>query len=453
MTSLALRRALGVEPAVGAVLLTRLLPVLAAPATMWLVATRRPLAEQGFYVILQNVQALAQLAELGLGALVVQFVAHESPTLGWADDGGLIGKTRTLDRIAEFLPAALRWYTRAALALLLALLAGWMLFHAEARESGVAVAGPWASVVVATALYLLLIPLICLAEGAGLLVTVQRVRSTQALAAVGALWLGILAYDALWGMALFAVVWLAVPLAWLFHAHRGLLRQAVHWIRHPHPNADATTALAARYSGVQRRTAASSLALWAAPQSLAPALLVFHGAAAAGRAGFSLALATAPVTLGTAWLFARYPRLGAHVATGDMAARDALARRAMSQALAVCALLGAVVTAAVAVLYVVAPTLATRVMPAAATGALAAAALGWVAIQGWAAWLRAERQEPLTVAIVSGSLIVIGATVGFAAVSDARTTVAAYALAVLAAAAPLAAVSFSRVRRGTRTAA
>ena len=101
MTSLALRRALGVEPAVGAVLLTRLLPVLAAPATMWLVATRRPLAEQGFYVILQNVQALAQLAELGLGALVVQFVAHESPTLGWADDGGLIGKATTLDRIGR----------------------------------------------------------------------------------------------------------------------------------------------------------------------------------------------------------------------------------------------------------------------------------------------------------------------------------------------------------------
>jgi len=42
MTSLALRRALGVEPAVGAVLLTRLLPVLAAPATLGRLDLQQP---------------------------------------------------------------------------------------------------------------------------------------------------------------------------------------------------------------------------------------------------------------------------------------------------------------------------------------------------------------------------------------------------------------------------
>lgn len=452
MTSLTLRRFLNVEPAVGAVFIARLLPVLAAPATMWLVATHRPAAEQGFYVILQNVQALAQLAELGLGALVVQFVAHESPALRWMDDGALSGEPNALDRIARLLPAALHWYARAALVLLLAIPTGWILFRSEARDTGVAIAGPWASVVVATALYLLAIPLVCIVEGAGRLVTVQRVRSTQALAAVASLWVGIVVKDALWGMTLFAVAWLAVPLVWLARSQRGLLRQAFAWVLHPRRHDEPTFGLVERYARVQARTAASSIALWAAPQSLAPALLVFQGAASAGRAGFSLALATAPATLGTAWLFARYPRLGAHVASGDLVARDALARRAMTQALAVCALIGVCVTAAVALIGFIAPSLAERALSPNATGMLAASALGWVAIQGWAAWLRAERREPLTGATVAGALVVIGVTIASAAAADAPTTAAAYATVVLAAAAPLAALSFARARRDARAA-
>jgi hypothetical protein len=446
LTSPTLHRALRAEAAVGAVFAARLLPLLAAPITMWLVATRRPAAEQGFYVIFQNVQALAQLAELGLGALVVQFVAHETSALVWSPNGALHGESQAMDRIARLLHAAFAWYGRAALVLFLAVPLGWLMFDSEARRTGVGVAGPWLSVVAATAAYLLAIPLVCLAEGAGHLLRVQRMRATQAIVAVTALWIGIVALDSLWGMTLFALAWLAVPLAWLIREHRGLLLQALEWVRESAPTTEAAAALAKQYVGVQRRTAASSLALWAAPQSLAAALLVFQGAASAGRAGFSLALASASATLGTAWLFARYPRLGAHVAGGDMVARDELARHSMLQALTACALLGTAVTAAVAALRILAPAIATRALPAGATSALAAASLGWVAIQGWAAWLRAERREPLTLATVAGAVVVVVVTVAGAATSDAATTAGLYSLAVLFAAAPLAAIAFRRAR-------
>jgi hypothetical protein len=413
---------------------------------MWLVATQRPVAEQGFYVILQNVQVVALVAEIGLGALVVQFVAHESSSLAWNDDGALRGDPAGLDRIARLIPAALRWYGRSGLFLLLALPVGWLLLSAEARRTGVAIMGPWVCVVAATAANIAVIPLICLAEGAGLLLTVQRVRLAQAVASVTALWLGIVTVNALWGMVLFATVWLVVPVLWLATAHRGLLRQVLGWVSNHTPGGHPATALVKRYLRVQRRTAASSLALWAAPQSLAPALLIFQGAAIGGRAGFSLALATAPATLGSAWLFARNPQLGAHAASGDLEARDVLARQAMLQALGVCALLGVVVTGAVSALGAVSPSLAARAQPTGATAALAAASLGWVAIQAWAAWLRAERREPLTTATVVGALLVVGTTVLSAAASDATTTIFLYALAVLGVATPLAAIAFARAR-------
>jgi uncharacterized membrane protein YhaH (DUF805 family) len=69
-----------------------------------------------------------------------------------------------------------------------------------------------------------------------------------------------------------------------------------------------------------------------------------------------------------------------------------------------------------------------------------------VAIQAWAAWLRAERREPLTAATVSGALIVVGITVLGAAAFDATTTMVLYALAVLGVATPLAAIAFKRAR-------
>ena len=56
----------------GLVLATRLLSVLAGPVTLYLVATQRSLAEQGFFFVLVNVQALASLVELGAGTIVVQ---------------------------------------------------------------------------------------------------------------------------------------------------------------------------------------------------------------------------------------------------------------------------------------------------------------------------------------------------------------------------------------------
>ena len=59
------------------VLGTRLIPLLAAPVTLYLVATRRSAVEQGFYFVLVNVQALASLVELGVGTIVVQFISHE----------------------------------------------------------------------------------------------------------------------------------------------------------------------------------------------------------------------------------------------------------------------------------------------------------------------------------------------------------------------------------------
>ena len=427
------------------VLGTRLIPLLAAPVTLYLVATRRSAVEQGFYFVLVNVQALASLVELGVGTIVVQFISHESPSLHWRADGALDGEPAALARALAVVRQGWRWYGRLAALLMLAIPLGVAAFAPAAARGGVALVGPWTTVVLATALYFPLVPLLCTLEGAHGLARVQAVRLAQVALAIGALWMTLARGDAMQAVAVYAIVWLVVPIAWLLYGHRAFIAQA---LRAPHG--------VATLASVQWRTGGTWLVLWASPQLLVQVVLALSGAADAGRVGMSLAIATAPVTLAGAWLQSRYPRFAATLATSGRPALDALVRQSAALALGVCALGGVAVMVFTALLHARAPQLAARLLPTWAVTALAATGLGWLAIHAFTGYLRADREEPLLTATSIGVAITIVAS-AVAAPHGPDAATLAYTLAVLAGAVPLVAWRFvversRRARSGERAA-
>ena len=434
----------GPDRTLALVLGTRLVPLLAAPVTLYLIATRRSLVEQGFYFVLVNVQALASLVELGVGTIVVQFISHESPSLHWRADGALDGEPAALARALAVVRQGWQWYGRLAALLTLAAPLGALAFADAATRGGVSLVGAWTTVVLATALYFPIVPLLCTLEGAHGLARVQSVRLVQVALAIGALWIGLSTGGALRAVAVYAIVWWIVPVAWLLYSHRAFITQAL-----------GAPSGVERLSSVQWRTGATWLVLWSSPQLLVQVVLALSGAADAGRVGMSLAIATAPVTLAGAWLQSRYPSFAATLATSGRSAFDTLVRRSAAWALAVCALGGAVVFVFTATLHAFAPHLATRLLPTWAVAALAATGLGWLAIHAFTAYLRADREEPLLAATSVGVAIAILAS-ALAAPSGAETATLAYALAVLAGTLPLVAWRFvversKRVRRAERT--
>ncbi|GLC26705.1 hypothetical protein [Roseisolibacter agri] len=422
------------------VLVARLLPLMAAPVALVLVATTRSPAEQGFYFILLNLQALAQLAELGTGALLVQFAARESDAVHWAH-GDLAGDADAVARVRAVTRAAVAWYARAALGLALLAPLVVLALREEGARTGVAYGGATIAALLLTACYLPLVPLIAAAEGIGRLVAVQRMRLAQAALGLVALWSGILTVGAPWAVALLAAAWLLVAALWLAR-HAASFARAL-WRPGAHGADDVR-----RLRAAQWRTALHWLALWAAPQSLGPLLLRGQGAAAAGRAGLALALATAAATLGVSWLHARYPRLAALTAAGRHAETASLARRALGQALAVGAAVAVAITTLVAVAGVYLPALAARSLSPWGVAALGASALGWVVVHGVSAWLRAERAEPLWAHTVCGALAVIAASWWGAHAATPERAALAYAAAVLLVAAV---IGWTGARRAMRT--
>jgi hypothetical protein len=433
------------EPAVRATAASRVLALVGAPVTLFLAATRLPAREQGYFIVAVNIVALAQLFELGLGTIVVQFAGHEWPRLRWGRGGGLEGDPTARELVAALLLAAIRWYGVAALVVLaLAGLGGAALFGPGGTLPWLDFAVLWCGAAALAALYLPLIPFVCVAEGCGDIVSVQWMRTLQIGALLAALWTGIVFFNALMAAWLAAAAQVVVAFTWLARRHRGLLRSPRSL---PAQLMAAPAGIAARYRTEQRRSAVLWLALHLAPQLLAPITLWLRGGDEAGRVGMTVAIALAPATIAVAWLHGRYPRFGALVAEERVAEFDAIARRAATQAVAVFLACAAALTGAVALLPFVLPALSLRLLPLGGLLLLFLGSLASVLQQAMAAYLRAFRDEGLAGWIAAGSATTVLASVVGAALGGTPTLVLGYASAAIVIALPTIALRFLRFRQ------
>ena len=424
---------------------SRVIALAGAPVTLYLAATRLPPNEQGWYFVAINIVAFAQLCELGLGTIVVQFASHEWPRLRWGRGGGLDGDPSARDSIGALLLTASRWFGTAALALFLVAGAGGaLIFSANLGGSRLGFTVFLCGFVAVTALYLLAIPFICVAEGCGDLVAVQRMRAWQAAAILIALWTGIVTEGPLAAAWLAATAQFLVAAVWLYRRHRSLLRAPRSL---PALLLESVKGLALRYRTEQARSAQLWIALWVTPQLLAPVLLRLRGGDEAGRLGVTLAVATAPLTLGIAWLHGRYPSFGALVAEGRTREFDALARRAAIEAVSVFTAICAVLTGVVLALPFVLPAFAMRFLPPMSLLALMAGNLTGLLLQAMAGWLRAFRDEGIAAPIVGGAVAVVISSAVAASFGGAQLMSSVFAASSLFIALPLAAVHFVRVRR------
>ena len=438
-------RALAADPGVRGAAASRMIALVGAPVSLYLAATRLPPNTQGYYFVAINILAIAQLCELGLGTIIVQFASHEWPSLRWGSRGGLDGDPTALDAISAILLAAIRWFAVAALVLfVIAGIGGELLYGPPMSGDGFGFAVLWCSFIALTAVYLPVIPFLCVAEGCGDLVALQRMRSWQAGGILIGIWTGIILGGPLLAAWIAAALQLTIAVAWLARRHPALLQSpsalSAHFV-------SATRGIRERYRTEQGRSARLWLALNLAPQLLVPVLLWLRGGDVAGRLGVTLALALAPLTISIAWLHGRYPSLGALAADGHSTEFETLARRATIESVAVFVACALALIGAVQLLPFALPALAVRVMPTAALVALLCGSLASLLQQAMAGYLRAFRDEAIAKAIVTGNSAVVVVSAGAARIGGATAMVWGYAAASLLIALPIAVIHFATMRR------
>ena len=201
----------------------------------------------------------------------------------------------------------------------------------------------------------------------------------------------------------------------------------------------------------QWRIAVSWMCSYFAVQVFIPILFALRGPVEAGQMGMSLSITGYMTVLALAWTSTKSTPFGNMIARRAFQELDGLFRRALGQSLVAFAAIALAVCAGAALLPLLAPRLAARLVSPPVFAVLVMAAGANCAIQSLATLLRSFKTEPFLVQ----SLIVAALTLAFAALTAPRWGNTGAALSYLAATAfvglPLALAIFLRTRRGYLT--
>lgn len=277
---------------------------------------------QGFYFTFISLLILLQVADMGFGIVLIQFASHEWAELQLGADRRVTGAPRSMARLGSLVRIGIRWYAFAAVVFFLFLgFGGDLFFSVSPDAASVEWRTPWWLLSIFASLYLLLVPIQCILEGCGQVVTSQR---NQLVANVLGTIVG-------WGMLLsggelYAIVALFVIRTVVGHALNTLaaapvLRlfrvkdrdHVIHWKQEFWPQ--------------QWRIWVSWLCGFFVFQSFAPIAFQIEGAAVAGQIGVMVQAFHAVNQLASARLSADQPRMGAFAARQDFVGLRQLVRQ------------------------------------------------------------------------------------------------------------------------------
>jgi hypothetical protein len=400
-------RILGIDRAVAYTLVGRGWSVIAGPLTIVLIGRFLQPEEQGFYYTFGSVIALNIFFELGLTYVLLQFASHEKANLEWTSLGTLTGSEVAKMRLGALLKLALRWYSVAAvLVLLLVLPAGLFFFSRNsAPTAAIAWRTPWIWLATVSALNLLVAPLFAILEGCGKISQIASIRVGQSVIANLGLWLTLLCHGALFAGPVFQTLTLAVGLAWLVAGYRRFFRTLLqtdvsqapfHWWREVWP--------------FQWRIALSWLSGYFIFQLFNPVLFATHGPVVAGQMGMSITLCNALLGVSIAWMSTKASPFGVLVARRQWKSLDTVFFKTLRQSALVLVAGSVVVYTCVAVLNYRHHPFSTRLLAPLPFAFLLVSTIMNHVVFCEAQYLRTHKAEPFLWLSIAGALLTATST-------------------------------------------
>jgi hypothetical protein len=276
-------------------------------------------AEQGWYYAFLSISSVSILFDLGLSALLVQVVAKETIGLKLTGSGRFIGDGAP--RLAGFLKGIWRRYQVSALACLLLIPIGLIVFRGRASTLTFNWVPSWLAVVLATGVGQAALPWPFVLEGSSLVREAYLVRLVQGLIGSVGLWLALLLGASIYAVAMRPLAAAVVVGAWFMTGRRGLSAQALMGRVEDYPWRE-------RIQGLHGRTAVSWIAGYLLMHLYVPVLFSISGPAAAGQLGLSVTIANTLALVAQSWITSSFPALAKATAEHAWLRMDRLFRRA-----------------------------------------------------------------------------------------------------------------------------
>jgi O-antigen/teichoic acid export membrane protein len=341
---------------------------------------------QGYYFTFLSLLTFQTFLELGFGELLQQFVSHE-----WERNSG------KLARIFRF---SIFWYGGMALLLFFGLgLAGSLYFRTLAEGNAPSWELAWWLAVGATALTVLLTPVLALLEGGNQVRRVYGLRLAQGIASRVAGLLAMVSGLGLFTIAVMKGVSFIVGITGL-GAEARLLRRL--WQA---PVEGEAFSYRRELLPLQWKFALTWLSGYLLYSLFTPVLFAFHGAELAGRMGMTVAAGTAISSAAFAVTATKVPSLAMLAARGAYSEMDALFRRATLSSVGIALAGAAGFLALLALAVALKLPISGRFLPVLESAIFLGALVVQQVRMAMGSYLRAHKQEPLAaLSVVEGLL-------------------------------------------------
>lgn len=407
--------------------------------TLGVISFRLTSEEQGYYYTFASIVGLQVLIELGLLQCIIQFASHESAHLTIAKNT-ISGPREHLQRLGSLLRFSLRWYSVAAVAVLILLIvAGWLMLD-KPQYAAVEWRMPWLGLALITAGMVIVDPFWAMLEGCNQVAVVARVRFWLNLAKnttlVTILWVG----GGLYAVSLSATIYWVAGCVWLYCYRRGFFWQlwragkngaAISWRSEIWP--------------YQWRIGVSWLSGYFIFTALNPIIFTLVGAVAAGQFGMTWTLLQGAAAFGRIWMRTKSPQMGQLIAKRQRTLLDEVWVSACWRSVGLTAVVSAVLVAGILLLPWLYPQGAGRVLGFWLAVVLAAGNILNEYVICMAMYLRAHKTDPYVWISLGGAvatcLVVPVATYGFGVAG----TVSGFFMVTLGAL-PFARLIFNRFR-------
>ena len=383
---------LGIDRAVGMVLLSRAWSFAAGPLTLIFIGRFLRPEEQGYYYTFNSIIALNVFFELGLSFVLVQCASHEWAHLHWTSERLLVGSPEVKARLAAMVTTALKWYAVVAIFVCTGILPAGQAFFARVghENSGVVWRLPWFWLVIASALNLYINALLSVLEGCGKIAETATARAVQTVIANFALWATLLARGALFAGPIYQTALILVPAAWLYVRYRYFFADLL--------ETDRTGSCFSWRQEVwpfQWRIAVSWLSGYCMLQFFNPILFAFRGPVEAGRMGMTVSVVGALQTAFCAWISTKSAPFGALVSRSEFGKLDKIFSKSLIQSFVIMLVGSFAALTCLFLLRELGHPLAGRLLGVSAFSLLIGTALINHVVYSEAIYLRAHKQEPM----------------------------------------------------------
>lgn len=305
----------------------RVWQTLTGPVTVWLMIWKLSEETTGLYTGIGGVIGIQNLFELGMLNVLIGHAGHASAAIRQSEsntsDDDSLNPSLVVQRrrMKTLIDASGRWFAIAGLLFAVVAIAwGWFMFtrteKADVVSSPLAWAGPLVVVVPMAAMIVCLSPRLAILEGSGKRELIYRYRLYQRLTGTFAVWGGLLAGIGIWALVLSTFV----QLIWTIYVP--FLKCREFFARFQSIPAASDGAEQATFSWrtdvlpAQWRAALVSMAHYFATQHFLFILLVFESRSETGRLGMTLMITTAIQAVALAWVQTKFSVISDHHGDG-----------------------------------------------------------------------------------------------------------------------------------------